>query len=230
MIASEMYALSQANRCHGTHECHWCAGPCTSLITHNDLDLMPFIRSTSGARRPANPYICIGCWLFRRKSITAFFLDGSFKDRQCPMLHSWWIEPGVSFAVDLKSIGDQEELLERLLNPPHHFSLMILDDAQENMLHRAVANNNSEILSGTSLKFTYANITHEYVPYELEDILMKDSDPSGKSSGSRVLAELLKDAPRTKSEDAQRKRNKGRPSAEEDPNDKRHRKLIRKSG
>lgn len=140
------------------------------------------------------------------------------------MLLNWWMEPDQCVAIDLKNERDKEELFLRLTNPPKIFCLMLIDDASENMLHRALVNDNQEVLSGTPLKFTLANIPHEYVPYEIEDILYNDADSNGKSSGSRVLAEMLKGVTQTKT------RGKGRPSSDDGPNDKRHRKLIRKSG
>src|SRR5262245_42510004 len=91
MRASELYAFSQGHLCEGKERCHWCTGPCTQKWMHDDIPHQPFRKSAQLPRYVAGPYVCAGCWLWRRKSLTAWFLDGGFKDRQEPKKLSWLI-------------------------------------------------------------------------------------------------------------------------------------------
>lgn len=169
LLASELYAISHGTTCEGNDECHWCGAPCKKIWVHDDPP-NPIIaqgsRLRSMARRPANGYICAGCWLWRRKSITAKFLSGDFKDRQIPSQHSWFIAEEGSWAIRPQ---DGKPLFERLLSPPGRFVLSLRADLSiPNHIQLALANNNHSVEQDTVLHFTINGILHSYTPAGLE--------------------------------------------------------------
>src|SRR4051812_23498340 len=123
ITASELFALSQRVRCEGSYECHWCSSPCKSLWVHDDVMPYPFVKRLEPAKRISNPYVCLGCWLYRRKRVTVNFLDGTLKDRQSPREHSWYFTKQEAYGL---IEGKSQKLYASLLNPPLTFSLSLV--------------------------------------------------------------------------------------------------------
>lgn len=193
VLASELYAKSQLASCSGPYECHWCGGPCNADWIHDDPPPVPFLKSRSGAKRPANPWICVGCYLFRRQRITVHHLRGSkheskrFLDRQCPMDHSWFVVEQAAWSLDKGSV---EPLYERLLKPPRKFFLSLLsNDHSRTFLHLSITNDLMEIQADTVLYFTLDNIPHSYTVYELERALRGNVE--GCQPGVHALLRIL---------------------------------------
>lgn len=209
LLASELYALSQNGICSGSNECHWCGGPCSSNFPHDDPPPIIGIKARSPCKRPANSYICNGCWLFKRKRITISYLGGGYKDGQCPSFYSWWITEKGAWAITNE---DKEELYECLLDPPSKFVLALLDGKSENYLQLAEINNHQDkILGSTPLVFTINNITHYYNVYELTEALI--NGPDGKEPGVGALLRLL--GPYNVNEQVEKK-GRGRPPLKEE--------------
>lgn len=185
--ATELYANSQGMICEGDVICHWCGAHCQRRYLHDDPPPIPFVRSRSSARFPSNPYICKGCWLFRRKRLTVWNLGGEFKDGQCPINHSWWITSCESLVIDDNCrVG----LYEYLLRPPLKFALSLIDGEKiENLLHFCPVNDHEKILGDTPLLFHLNNIQHAYTVYELTEALKHGTE--GKEPGVRALIALL---------------------------------------
>ena len=203
-LASQLFALSQNNKCEGKLECHWCGAPCTDRWPHDNLPNVYFIKPFY-AKRPGNSYICAGCWSFRRKRVTIHFLDGKFKDGQTPKELSWFISEQKAFAV---RIENSSELYKQLLNPPKCFVLGLLDNPCKtpNNLHQMLVNFNQEIKADTILYFTINNIPHNYTIYDLESAL--SNEMAGKTPGVAALCRLFGPY-------EMEKRDKGRPAKEE---------------
>ncbi|MDE2095657.1 MAG: hypothetical protein KGL39_00240 [Patescibacteria group bacterium] len=199
LLASEIFALAHESKCQGFSECHWCGAPCGSLWAHDDppgiVGVKPLARM---ARRPGNPWICKGCWLWRRQRVTVNYLGGDFKDGQTAGHHSWWIEEKGAWALRKESYP---KLYEKLLAPPRHFvlSLLVTDPvvsgaiglapALTNHLQHCVANNVDSLFPDTPLFFTVNGIQHQYTVYELEDGLRNGSE--GKEPGIGALIRVL---------------------------------------
>jgi hypothetical protein len=206
--ASELFAISQGEECCGTEECHWCASKCDRRWLHDDPPPVPFARTKSSARRPSNHYVCVGCQVYRRPSVTINFLSGGIKDRQTLKNHGWWLDEAGVWAV--RTPQDSQALYKRLLNPPTVFALALLnDDRCENLLNLAFANDNASVAADTVLKFTVNNVPHEYTVYELIEGLRHGAE--GKMGGVRALIGLLGPID-VKPEE---KRPRGRPVAED---------------
>jgi hypothetical protein len=187
MLASNLYAMSEGKKNEGHWECHWCTAPCDSTFVHDDPPPIPFItRGKSNAKRPTMPYICIGCWLWRRKSLSIFSLSGKLlKDRETPSHHSWFITPGDARVITL---DDFEILRQLLLAPPSRFSMIVkVEDPVE--IHRAVANNNEAVTLGTQLHFTVDHVLHSWTPHGLEHAIRNGEQ--GADAGSRYLSKWL---------------------------------------
>lgn len=186
MSASDLYALSQGRENRGTLECHWCISACGRDYLHDEPPPIPFVKMKSLAKRAGNPHICHGCYLWRRKSITTYFLNGTFKDRQTASQHSWWITRSESKAIkDL----DYQSLYKLLLKPPHQFVLSLVEQNTTNHLHLAVANDLVEIKVGTPLAFTINNIPMTYTIYELNEAIKNNT--KGKEPGVHALIRFL---------------------------------------
>lgn len=187
MLASDLYAMAHTTKNEGLEECHWCSAPCKQLWIHDDLPPIPFTRSNSTARRPANHFICIGCWRWHWKFTSVRFLNGDMIDRQSPKKHSWWITKN-----DARTIRDRDYklLYELLLKPPTTFCLCLILDGYENLLQSAIVNNNEIVKADTQLRFTINNIPHTYTCYDLENALTAD-DPSGLEPGVTSLIRFL---------------------------------------
>lgn len=198
MLASELYAISQNAKCEGKEECHWCSAPCQQTWIHDDpLPIMGF-KSISNAKRPANHFICAGCWLFRRQRLTVQFMDNGFLDRQCPLDHSWIIN---STAKAIRP-ANYSSLYDLLLKPPQKFVLSFITSwpansgqtdhvkGISNHLHIAIANDLAkEIKADTTLFFTINNIAHNYTIYDLNESLKNEE--AGRSPGVAALMRLL---------------------------------------
>jgi len=219
VLASQIYALSQNSKCSGEQSCHWCGGPCGRLWLHDDPPPVPCYRTNSSARKPANPYICCGCWLWRRKKITAPYLSSGMKDSQTPNSHSWWITESGAWALRPVE-NDSLALWKILASPPLRFVLCFVTSQPlasgrtdfpagiSNLIHLAVANDHKEIKASTELHFTINNIPHSYTVYELEEATKHGAD--GKAPGVRELFRLL-GQPQAAAE-APRQKGAGRPA------------------
>ena len=192
MLASELYALSQSSKCQGNYKCHWCSGPCTKLWFHDDPPPIPFTKSTSTAKFPPGLYVCVGCWLFRRQSVTINFLRGKIqKDRQSLSKHSLLITREGVWGLDKL---DYQNIYEILLKPPSLFCLALITEGNKNSLQLATINDNVEVKADTPLHFTINNIQHTYTVYELEDALLtftSGNGSPGKEPGVRALVNFL---------------------------------------
>lgn len=203
--ASEFFALTQATKCEGEDHCHWCGAPCKRYWFHDEKPPVPFVKSPSLARNPASPYICVGCWLWRKKSVTVKFLDNkTLKDSQTPCNHSWYITLSGSWALRKEDLPD---LIVKLLNPPDQFILSFVElpsynndvlrgrnghshsGTNLNHLQFCVANNPGPIELGTPLWFTVNNTPFKFTLYELQDAIVKQ-DAVGKEPGVRELLRI----------------------------------------
>lgn len=195
MLASQLYAISQGGRCEGKESCHWCRGPCTQLWRHDDLPFMHHVKSAQLPRNPAGHFVCSGCWLWRRKSLTVNFLGGGHKDRQETKSHSWLLTTSQSIAINDKS---GIEAMARILSPVLPFSLSIVtSDRVPNLLHLMLVNDQKEATAQTPFQFTIDHALYTYTVYELEEGIKNGGD--GKSPGVRELLRLYgkKDGPLT---------------------------------
>jgi hypothetical protein len=188
LSASDVYALAHGTRNSGDEECHWCASKCGRLWKHDEPPPVPFIRTITTSLRRANLYICVGCWLWRRKSTTANYLEGGQRDRQEAQYHSWLFTPEGAWVVRPESL---ETLRERLLKPPLRFVLALLDGPrQANVLQLLKANDVPEVQAATPLVFTINNIPHTYTVYELAEAI-KTGDANGCEPGTAALLRIL---------------------------------------
>ncbi len=187
MRPSELYAKTCNLKCEGSEKCHWCGAACGQFNLHDDVPFLPFVKSTQSPRYPFEKWICNGCYSWRRKSLTVNFLDGSFKDRQCPMTHSWLL-------TDIETIGLEKGMGKGmypiLLAPPLRFSLSLVTNGKTlNFIHLCMANDLPEIKANTELAFTLDNIPLAYTVYELEGGLRYGSE--GKMPGVRALIDFF---------------------------------------
>ena len=194
MLSSELYAVSQNTVCSGPEFCYWCSSPCNREYQHGDAPPIPFQKRHSLARKPSEPWICAGCYLWRQPSVTARFLlpaddkaTRPFKDRQCPVNHSWLVTEQAAWAIIFES---HAELYRRLLAPPKLFLLSLLSDKSiPNHLQLCQVNEHAEVAADTPLAFTIDNIPHTYTVYELEEAIR--NGPAGKEPGVQALCRLL---------------------------------------
>jgi hypothetical protein len=195
--ASDIYAISQGKHNTGALECHWCASKSDRTWMHDGDPVRMHVKKDPTILRMANLYICSGCWHWRRKRITITFLDGTIKDSQCPMNHSWLITEKKARAIQKK---DYSLLKSIILDPPLKFVLTLLADSItsgklnaptsiENRIQCAKLNDNSAIKADTLIYFTLNNTPHTYTVYEMEQAIKYGSD--GKLPGVRALTNLL---------------------------------------
>lgn len=210
MLATELFSISQGSGVlRGPDQCHWCSGCCERIWPHDDhQQVMVGRRNPWKARCPGANYLCHGDWLWRRKSVTAFFLDGSYKDRQCALNHSWWITDEDAKALGSAGSNTRKMLYPLLLQPPNRFCVTLLADNVPNMLHLAHANDVAEIKADTPLTFTLGNVAMEYCIYDLGTAL-RDKN-AARSPGVSALMQFcgpweLPESP---------KRGRGRPTTE----------------
>lgn len=188
LTAPHLYALSEGVSPSGADRCYWCGTPCDRVWFKDAPPPQVGVKRTDGAKCPGNHYVCVGCWLFRRRSITVTHLDGTYRDRQCPLGHSWLITSVNARAVRLPQDG--RELIQRLLDPPLRFCLSLLDGkaGHINRLHSAQVNDLPEVLADTPLLFTLNGIPLTYSVYELGEAMRNGSQ--GKSPGVGALVYL----------------------------------------
>lgn len=209
--SSELYAYSLGFHCEGREECYWCGCSCSQKWQHEEPPPIPFVRSTKLAKRPGNKYICAGCWLYRRKSITVFSLTNTLKDRQCLINHSWFMTEQETRVINKE---DHDELFEYLLDPPYVFSLSLLSSsAKQSHIQLVPLNSFSEIHADTPLHFSYDGVTCSYTIYELEETI-RTKETTGKNPGIRLLVDLL-GYPLPKENEPQKKK-RGRPPKKEE--------------
>lgn len=185
LSASDFYARAHGRQNEGKEKCHWCGSACSRQWVHDDVPRQLFIKSKEEPRYPGEPWMCFGCYTFRRKRLTIQFLDGFQQDIQCPMEHSWLIRPGSALAIRRINYGP---LYDFLLKPSVPFLLM-LSSGPPVWLHKAVLNAPAETTAGTPLHYTLDNRPQAYSVYELEQALRHGT--AGKEPGVRLLVELL---------------------------------------
>lgn len=220
--ASELYAFTQSVSCEGTEECHWCGSPCQKLWLHDEPPPIPFQKNPQLAKKPSRLYVCKGCWLFRRTSVTAHYLDGTFKDRQTPMKNSWWITREKSWVIRPQ---DYSNLYRILLSPPLQFVLSLIPEGGKNHLQLAEYNDHEEIKATTPLKFTINNVAYAYSVYELEQGIQ--NGPQGRDPSIHALLNFLGPIPKDLIKPPAEK---GRPAKEEPPQIRIVSRESRKSG
>jgi hypothetical protein len=160
--------------------------------------------------------------LFRRRRITVNFLRSgtkehpglSFRDGQAPVNHSWWITEQGAWAI---SNLDHQTLYEYLLKPPPKFFLSLLHgENTKSHLHLQIVNAEKALRADTPLAFTVNNTIYFYSVYELEEALTTP-DPRKKTNGkSPGVRELLQILGTYHPGEAPKKKERGRPTAEED--------------
>lgn len=210
MTTPELYASIEGRICQGTQRCHWCGAGCSQTYLHNEPPPVIGAPKLNVAKIPSSPYICHGCWLFRRGSITITFPDESRKDRCKPLEYGWFLTPGQALGIKPHDTLDEEglypskKLYEILLNPPPKFSLSIIDKGTTLYPQLTPVNDFKEIAKDTTLLFSLNNIQHNYTVYELEEALREPhivqwiegkpnwSDPKNSpSAGVRALLKRL---------------------------------------
>ncbi len=206
-LASQLYAQSQGAECQGSFECFWCSAPCHNTWHHTEAPPMIGIKRRTIAKRPGNPFICCGCWLWRRKRLTVRFLEGGYKDVQAPENHSWFITPELAYGIRKES---HQKLYDLLLDPPPKFVLSLLtEESISNLLQSSICNNNTDIQTGTSLNYTINNVPHTYTVYELTHALKHE--PEGTDPGVQSLVRILGPYKAFAPDESEEKRGRGRP-------------------
>ena len=192
MLASELFALSQGSRMpEGQERCHWCTGPATKSFRHDDPKPLPFTKQRTTAKHPSGQFVCHGCWLFRRGSVTVRFLGSSnLKDRQRARDWAWWIEGSGAWAIRPKV--DYAELWKKLLFPPREWCLMLGDNSAG--IHLAEANSYGEVTAGTVFRFTHDLKPLEFSLYELREAL-KAAGSNGYGPGVQHILRTLGPCP-----------------------------------
>lgn len=198
LTAPWLYARSQSTDCSGPEQCHWCTAPCKRLGTrvHDDPPPAILTRWLTRARCRNSAYICEGCWQWGRRSITACFLGGGFKDRQAPKNHSWLItqegayavlQPAQFITIHGKSPVGPHPLWDWLLNPDNSFVLSIRG-SEDNLLYLSPVNDCIEIKGNTPLSFSHNNLPLSFTVADIEA-----ARQSGQSNepGVRRLIELF---------------------------------------
>lgn len=188
--APHLYARLCGADCQGRHRCHWCGSPCGEGFPHDDVPAHPgFARNPHKARHVSEPFICVGCWLWRRTRVTAHQLGGGYKDLQSPRKLSWLLAADGARSIDTDR--DRGALLLFLIRPTLPFALLLLTDPKiANELHLAAVNNPASLEAATPLTFTLNNVPHSYTVYELEEAL-RSGDPAGTEPGVQALCRSL---------------------------------------
>ena len=204
--ASDLYALSQGDRNRGNELCHWCGAstqtgrdrhddkivgiPGRSKVKFDQAGIMSGgVNNPLKALYPSEPWICRGCWLWRRPRIDVVHLSGNIRPKQSPIRNSWLVSERMAGCV---AFADFKKLYDFLLVPCRRFFLSLIREGDKvpNHLHQAVINDfDRDVQMGDSLSFTLNNTPMTYTPYELEQALRRG--PSGKEPGVRALVALL---------------------------------------
>lgn len=210
LLPSTLFAGSQGATCEGPERCHWCSAPCTRRWTHDDPPPTPFQRSSLSALVPGSPWVCLACWMYRRKRVTVTTLaERKQIDGQCLMHHPWLATPEDILVI---TKDDHDALYETLLFPPLKFCLSLVgrDGKVKNLIQFAAVNDLEKIAADTELHFTLNNHPLSYTIYELEEGLKGGLD--GRMPGVRALVDFL--GPYRKPggvEEVKVKRERGRP-------------------
>lgn len=231
LLASELYAISQGSKCEGNDQCHYCSAPCKKTIAHFEYLPLPGSKRSYVAKRPGNGFMCIGCWHWKKKSITVEWMGANgkmagFKDRQTPADWSWYITDDKAWAIQLhipdNPLPTNDGIYQRLLKPTTsknglRFALSFVHSHNKNHLQLCVANEIAEIKKDTPMLFTVNGSVNRYTVYELEEAL-KNRSGEGKEPGVQMLMHLLGPCglfpPPKKPEEEEKKM--GRPPALED--------------
>lgn len=222
LTSSDLYAISQRAKNKGDQRCHFCGSDCERLFLHDDAPPVPYARTKSTAKFVHNPYVCLGCYLWRRKRQTVFFLTGGLKDVQEVCHHSWLVTEKDAFAIRKE---DHSRLMEILTDPPYRFMLALLDNEKDvNLLQLCVANDYPILKEDSQLTFTVNNVAFKYTTYELKTAI-EDGNSAGKWPGVDMLFKLLGRPARKEKE----KQDRGRPPVQM-PDGKVASKEIRRSG
>ncbi len=190
LFAPALYAIAEGQHCEGPDNCHWCGSPCSRSLRHDGPSVVMHVRTDPTARCPANDFICMGCWLFRRRRVTVHFLRDPrlYRDGQNPMSLSWLITPQKAVVVEPL---DFPTLWSVLLNPPSNFALALLGKEKKNLLQLGYVNQNETVRADAEMRFTLDNTPLTYTVYELTAMLREPGDINGRSPGCRALHELL---------------------------------------
>ena len=141
------------------------------------------LRNKIDAARPSSPWICEGCYLFRRASTSVFDFEGRWvKDRQTPRKWPWLLTETEAVTV-LDS--NREAFQSFLLAPPTRFCLMLLDGPEQFVRLHAGIVNDREILEGTTLQFTVNNVPHIWTVATLKHAILNGQE--GVEGGVRFL-------------------------------------------
>ena len=194
LTSPELYATANGAKCEGPDQCHWCGAPCGRLLKHDDVPLGPhFPKSKQAPKYPGNSYLCLGCWLFRRRKITVHHLSRDAKGRydwrdgQAPMNQGWWITDAGAWALRQT---DATLLIALLKRPPRRFSLSFLTTVGTlNLLHQVPCNDVAELRADTPLHFAVDNVPHAYTTHELSQAPRLGS--AGLMGGTRFLCGIM---------------------------------------
>lgn len=215
-LASEIYALSQGCRCEGAWECHYCGGRCSQALTHNEpMGLFTGKPLTEGVRkRPGSPFLCVGCWLWKRKKLTASFLSGGYKDGTSPCDNSWIVTPSGAWAITTEC---GPRLYKRLLGPTQPFFLMVREgtSAPAGLIQSCPGNEPDAENPDKTYQFTVNNVIHSYSIVELQQSVL--TGDQGREPGVRALIRIFGPVPRElvklpELEEAEENRGRGRPT------------------
>lgn len=196
LSASTLYAATVDPHyvAKGKYRCHWCGTSCEDALRHDDPWPQPFSKTKTSARCPSEPFVCKGCWLWRRKRITIQWLESGFRDGQAPENHSWWITKDGSWTLNKRTLGEGycmgQKMYDLLLTPPTCFCLTLIDGVGiQNHLHHAVCNNLASVKADTVLGFTLNNIYHSWTVIGLEHALTNGTQ--GTDPGVQALVRLF---------------------------------------
>lgn len=189
LTASDLFCLSQGTKNGGSEKCHWCNSACIKLYRHDDPGPRAFVKQPERlwqVKCPTSLWMCLGCWMWKRRSVTVNFLDGRLADRQRAEDYGWLITAENAWAIRKQ---DSENLLKLLRSQiPLCFSLSLIEK-DKNKLQCMTVNDHQKITGETRLSFTLDGKEHHWTPFELEDAIAHGSN--GKEAGTRFLAGLV---------------------------------------
>lgn len=192
LTASQIYALSQGSKCEGDRPCHYCGGPCGRDIPHGEAIRLFTGRPVGGVRRnPSSPYMCVGCWLWRKKKVSVPWLSGGVKDGGTPARFDWVVGPAGAWGI---SPACRSALYRRLLSPEGPFFLMLWEgDGPPDHVIQCCPGNDGPYENTTEIGFALNNHALTYSVHELEQAARLG--PQGRDPGVRALLRVLGDVP-----------------------------------